>query len=79
MLSHVGKAFNRNGILFLGPTYKENVGYESYKIFQRNGYPKGYTCNRLNGGWEDNNEAMDYDQTDLDQIQTHLEGMFGVE
>lgn len=72
IISHVGRAFNRTGLLFLGPTYKENVGYDTYKIIQRKNYPKGYSCNRLNGGWEDNEQAMDFDTKELEEIKKTL-------
>lgn len=61
VLSHVGVAFKKNGVLILGATYSKNVGYDeysSYKTFQKEGYPQSYQSNRFGGHVEKNQNAM---------------------
>jgi len=65
LLSHVGRAFNKKGILFLGGTYPENVGYEEYTTIIKPGYPKSYVPNRFGGFVDLNSGAMENLETRL--------------
>jgi hypothetical protein len=61
VLSHVGVAFDKKGLLLLGPTYSKNVGYDeylNYETFQKEGFPRSYQSNRFGGHIEKNQEAM---------------------
>lgn len=67
--SHAGAAFGRKGILFLGATYGQNVGYPNYKMVYRDGYPKAYFPNRFGGSIEKQNEgALDFSDAELTEI-----------
>ena len=69
LLSHVGAAFNRRGLLLLGGTYDQNVGYPNYRMLSRDGYPKGYHPNRFRGSVANlNRGAMDFSPEDVGQI-----------
>lgn len=71
LLSHVGVAFEKKGVLILGSTYSINVGYDEYKnyeTFQKSGYPRSYQSNRFGGHVEKNKYAMDFDGVDQTRI-----------
>lgn len=68
-LSHIGAAFHRRGLLILGGTYSQNVGYPNYRIATRDGYPKAYHPNRFNGYISGVNfGAMDFSNEDCQQF-----------
>jgi len=62
LLSHVGAAFDKQGILILGGTFKENVGYTHYITCQKEGFPKSYFPNRFHGFVDLNQGAMDFSE-----------------
>lgn len=71
LLSHVGVALEKRGVLILGATYPINVGYDeysNYKTFQRDGFPKSYQSNRFGGHVEMNEDAMNFDSSEQDRI-----------
>jgi len=68
MLSHVGAAFQKTGVLLLGATYSKNVGYPNYATLQRDGYPKNYYPNRFVGFVDKNKGAMDYSASECDML-----------
>jgi ADP-heptose:LPS heptosyltransferase len=71
VLSHLGIAFEKKGVLILGSTYSINVGYDEYKnyeTFQKSGYPRSYQSNRFGGHVEKNKYAMDFDGVDQVRI-----------
>jgi ADP-heptose:LPS heptosyltransferase len=69
--SHAAASFGKTGVLLLGSTYKESIGYDNFKVFQREGYPKAYCPNRFSGFIEKQNEgAMDYSDDDIIEITT---------
>jgi len=64
--SHAGAAFNKKGVLLLGGTYKENVGYSHYKVINRKGFPQGYMPNRFGSFIEKQNiGAMDFSEDEI--------------
>lgn len=68
-LSHIGAAFHRRGILILGGTYSQNVGYPNYRIVSRDNYPKAYHPNRFKGFIPDVNlGAMDFSKEECQQL-----------
>lgn len=69
VVSHIGAAFDKKGVLILGGTHKENVGYENFKTFTREGYPKAYLPIRLGCQMISKNQgAMDFSQQQLDDM-----------
>jgi hypothetical protein len=62
LLSHIGAAFQKPGVLMLGGTFKENVGNFNYTICQKEGFPKSYCPNRFHGFIDLNNGAMDFSE-----------------
>lgn len=78
VLSHLGVAFKKKGVLILGATYRQNVGYdeiESYTTHQREGYPKSYQSNRFGGHIELNQDAMLFDSPEMQSIINDIEIM----
>jgi len=76
LLSHIGVAFNKKGILILGSTYSENVGYneyDKYTTIQRSGYPMSYQSNRFGGHVEKNHHAMFFDLEETRNITSAIE------
>jgi len=64
--SHAGAAFGKSGILFIGGTYGQNVGYSNYIMIHRDDYPKAYFPNRFFGFVDKQNEgALDFSDTEL--------------
>jgi len=72
MLSHVGAAFQKTGILLLGSTFSRNVAYPNYTTLQREGYPKSYYPNRFSGFVDKNKGAMDFTASEYDMLITLL-------
>ena len=69
VVSHIGASFDKKGVLMLGGTHKENVGYDNYKTFIRDGYPKEYLPIRLGCPIISKNQgAMDFSQQQLDDM-----------
>jgi hypothetical protein len=62
VVSHLGECFDKKGILILGATFKENVGYDRYTTFQKTNYPRSYQSNRIGGHVEKNQLAMEFDR-----------------
>lgn len=71
-ISHVGACFNKKGVLLLGGTYKENVGYSHYNTIQREGYPKSYFPNRFSGFINQNKDAMNFSADEIEEIHSAL-------
>lgn len=67
-MSHVMAAFGKTGVLILGATFKENVGYSNYVVMQKEGYPKSYYPNRFSGWVDKNKDAMVLESKHLDSI-----------
>jgi len=74
MLSHVGAAFHKTGVLLLGSTFSKNVGYPNYATLQRDGYPKNYFPNRFSGYVDRNKGAMDFTASEYDMIIDLING-----
>jgi hypothetical protein len=72
LLSHVGVAFDKPGVLMLGGTFKENVGYDCFRTVQREGFPKSYFPNRFHGFVDNNQGAMDFTEEENQQIVAHI-------
>jgi hypothetical protein len=68
LTSHLGECFHKNGVLILGATFNENVGYDRYHTFQNTGYPMSYQSNRFGGHVERNQLAMDFDENMQNRI-----------
>jgi hypothetical protein len=67
LLAHVGYSLGKPGVQFLGPTFKENIGYpDHYTTIVREGYPKSYSPNRISGWTERNQEAMRFSKDEID-------------
>jgi ADP-heptose:LPS heptosyltransferase len=66
-VSHIGAAFDKKGVLAMGGTYPENLGYPDYTILMKDEYPKTYFPNRFNGFVDENQGAMDYTNEELDE------------
>jgi hypothetical protein len=68
-IAHVAKAFNKKCYQFLGSTYRQNVSYTDFMVFQRGGFPRAYTPNRFNGIIEGQNAgAMEFPKDDMISI-----------
>lgn len=67
-VAHIGVAFDKRGISLLGATFMQNVGYNSYRTFQRKGFPKNYFPNRFHGFVDENRDAMNFDTDTLQEI-----------
>ena len=72
MLSHVGAAFQKTGVLLLGSTFSKNVGYPNYMTLQRDGYPKNYYPNRFSGFVDKNKGAMEFTASEFDMLLSIL-------
>lgn len=68
VLSHIGAAFQKTGILLLGSTYSSNVGYPNFTTLQREGYPKNYVPNRFTGFVDKNKDAMNFSASEYDTV-----------
>jgi hypothetical protein len=67
--SHAAAALDKSGILMLGSTYAQNVGYERFTTVTKEGYPKAYYPNRFGGGLLKQNEgAMHYSDDKLLEV-----------
>ena len=66
--SHIGAAFNKTGVLLLGGTWAENVGYASYRIMTRPGYPRDYLPNRFVSTLRYNEGAMEFGEEEVREI-----------
>jgi len=72
-LAHIGAAFRKPGIQLLGGTFAENVGYpDLYRTIIREGYPKSFTPNRIHGGVELNQDAMSFNEEELECLLTMI-------
>lgn len=69
---HIAASFKKTGILLLGSTYRENVGYDCFSTFQLQNYPKNYVPNRFHGFVDMNKNAMSYDAQTLAAIVSTL-------
>ena len=67
-LSHIGAAFGKRGLVFFGGTFPQNLSYPSYRVIQREGYPKHYHPNRFSGFVDENQDALSFDTGELDKI-----------
>ncbi len=67
--SHVGAVWGKPGVLLLGGTFQENVGYTHYTTIQRSEYPRLYFPNRFGGKFElQDNRTMQFTDTEIDNI-----------
>lgn len=78
-VSHVGAAFGKRGILAMGGTYPKNLAYPDYILLMREGYPKSYFPNRFNGFVDENQGAMDFTDTDIDEAVEVIRGIVGTQ
>jgi hypothetical protein len=67
-LIHIGASFSKTGLVFFGGTFPDNLSYPSYRVIQREGYPKSYMPNRFTGFVDENQGALDFDNIELGQI-----------
>jgi hypothetical protein len=67
-LSHAAAAFGKTGVLLLGATHVQNVGYPNYRTCYRDGFPKAYYPNRFAGFVDKSKDAMHYNSEDLHTI-----------
>lgn len=67
-LAHVAYSMSKKTIQILGSTFRENVSYDDFVIFQRPSYPRSYQPNRLHGFVEKNQEAMSFSEDELQEI-----------
>jgi hypothetical protein len=75
-LAHVAAAFDMGcGVHVLGSTYQQNVGYNHYTLFQKEGYPKSYQANRMPSPADRNRDAMVWDDEALMQMAKALVGV----
>jgi len=75
LLSHIACALDKPTILLLGSTFKENVGYDHFRIVQRQGYPKSYFPNRFHGFVDQNQGAMDFTEEEDAKILQHIKDL----
>lgn len=67
-LMHVGAVFKKAGLVFFGSTFTKNLSYDTYRVFQRKGYPKSYVPNRFSGFVDENARALDFDEAEVEHI-----------
>jgi hypothetical protein len=67
-LAHVAYSLEKTTFQILGPTFKENISYPEFTIFQKRGYPRSYQSNRINGCLEKNQEAMFFTSDETEEI-----------
>lgn len=75
-ISHIGAAFNKRGVILLGGTYADNVGWPNYLHIYKEGFPKGYHPNRFNGFKALNGGAMAFSDGETTKI-AELVSSFG--
>lgn len=75
-VGHAGAAFGKSGILFVGATYSQNVGYPNYRMVCRDGYPKCYSPNRIGGGLDANRYAMSFDEKEISEVADMINNQF---
>lgn len=74
--SHATAAFDKKGVLILGGTFKENVGYPNFETFYKKGYPKAYHPNRFSGYLPKQNEgAMRYSEEEMVEIVNAIKNL----
>jgi len=67
-VSHIGAAFGKTGVLMLGGTHPTNVGWDNYRMANRDGFPKTIFANRFHGFIDQNKGAMDFSNEELDTL-----------
>lgn len=73
-LSHAASAFGKTGLLMLGATQVQNVGYPNYRVCYRDGFPKSYNPNRFTGAVDRTKNAMQYNGSELRTIVDIMNG-----
>jgi len=67
-VQHIGASFGKPGVVILGGTYAENVGWPHYLHVSKSDYPKSYFANRFTGFKNMNSDAMSFTGDQLQNI-----------
>lgn len=78
-LAHIGAAHAKKGIVLFGGTYVANVGWPTFTNITREGFPKTYYANRFQGFVNENENAMAFNTTELDNIISLVNETFDAE